>query len=404
MMPELILQQRESKRDYVYDYHVFISKGGKKDLFGEGGGISTDQLEAKNKAMGEALERYCGGRVNLPLKRASFHQIQKIAINPQRLIPFSDLQYSEKFPYKKYNSDQLIDWVKGYSITNKRSVFVPAFSVYLGYNRLISASERLSPTSSIGLAIQTSLEKAIIKGIFEIIERDAAMITWLTRKRPSRINLRKVTLPKLMYLRDRISAEKLYLEIIVSTVNIPIPSTIAVIFDKLRKTPYSSFGLATEIGLEEAAAKSVEEALMIRNTLEILKRKKILHKLNTLSIKSFLEHAVFYSFPEHRKFWNFLIHGKLYSSRVINKNYGFKKDKGYDIETITKLLKNLGKEVIYVDITDKIVRKMGFRAVKVIVPEMHMMDFDYNTRFLGGSRIKNFSGKKKLNFYPHPFA
>ncbi|MDP2947489.1 MAG: YcaO-like family protein [Nanoarchaeota archaeon] len=402
--PELILQPRESKRDYTYDYFAFVSVGGKKDLFGRGGGISTDQLEAKNKAMGEALERYCGSKVNLPLKRASFHQIQKIAIDPKKLICFSDLQYSEKFAYKKYNPDQLIDWVKGYSITKKKSVFVPAFSVYLGYNRLIPASEHFVPTSSIGLAIQTSIEKAIIKGIFEIIERDAAMITWLIKKKVHRINLKKVSLPKLIYLRDKIFAEKLSLEVIVSTVDISIPSTIAIIFDRAKKIPYASLGLSTEIDLEESAAKSIEEALMIRNTLEILKRKRTLRKLNMSSIKNFLDHATFYSFPEHRKFWNFLMRGKLYSSGVINKKYGLKKHKLNNIKEITKLLEKLKKEVIYVDVTDDIVRKMGFRAVRVVMPEMQAMDLSYKARFLGGARLEKLARKKQLNFRPHPFA
>lgn len=46
------------------------------------------------------------------------------------------------------------------------------------------------------------------------------------------------------------------------------------------------------------------------------------------------------------------------------------------------------------------------KAVRVIIPGIHLMDFNYNSRFLGGQRLKKFKRifKKRLNQNPHPFA
>ena len=181
---ELILQKRASKRSYVFDYHAFIRdvENKKVDLFSQGGGISINLENAKKRAIGEAIERYCGSHINNKVIRSSFDSA-KNAINPKKLIYFSDYQYCNEFSYKKFNTKITIDWITGLSLTKKKKILVPAFAVYLGYNRLVSKKFHFMPSSSNGLASHTSIKKAEYNAILELIERDSAMRVWLFKKK-----------------------------------------------------------------------------------------------------------------------------------------------------------------------------------------------------------------------------
>ena len=406
-IPQLVVQPRKTKRRYIYDYHAFIlDETGAEDHFGKGVGISLDREIAKEKAIGEALERYCGSHASQILARTSYQSLKNIGLNPKNLVYFADSQYLPGFSYRKPSSIQLINWVEGYSLVKQQKVFVPAFAVYLGYNRLIPPEERFLPTSSCGLALQTSQEKAVIKGIFELIERDAAMITWLTKRRVPRLDLSSVELPELIYLRDKVSEEGFNMDICISTIDFPFPSVIAIVYDSKNRAPYVSFGLATEIDLEKAALKALEEALMIRNTLEILNEEDKIRQLKRPSVNNFLDHAIFYATPSRRKFWKFLLKGPLLSLREINRQYRFTEAKKHQtLKNVIRDFNNMNKEVIWVDVTDRIVKRMGYVAVKVIIPELHPMDISYNARFLGGRRLPTLLEKwQRINSYPHPFA
>lgn len=106
------------------------------------------------KAIGEALERYWGSRINKPLIKRSFRELKKKALDPQKVIYFCRDQYYKKgFPYERYHSAIPIHWIEGYSLTEKRNLWVPAFSVYLGFNQLIKEEPRFMPTTSNGLAV-----------------------------------------------------------------------------------------------------------------------------------------------------------------------------------------------------------------------------------------------------------
>lgn len=403
--PKLTLQPRKSKRDYIYDYHAYIIEGVDKNPFGKGGGISISEDIAKNKAVCEALERYCGSRINKIITKSTFNKIKSSAINPREIIYFRNDQYSIKFPYKKFNKNKIISWVEGYSLLQNKKIFVPASAVYLGYNRQNHNREKFLPTTSNGLALQTSLKRAIVRAIFELIERDAAMTVWFTKMSPPRLDLENIKNPDLIKLTNKIKEEGLIPEVCITTLDSPIPSTIGIVYNKDdNAVPFASFGLATEADLEEAALKSLEEAMMVRNTLEILNEGGALKKINKLSVRDFLRHGIFYAFSSRQKIWKFLLNGPRHSVSFLNNKFGFKEEY-LNYQKIIDFFLKQKKEIIYIDVTDNIVKKMGFIVVKVIIPDLHPIDMNFCARFLGGNRLKLFLNKEQnVNYYPHPFA
>ncbi len=406
--PELIVQPRRRKRSYVFDYHAWVvDKDGKEDFFAKGGGVSVEEQLAKKKALCEALERYCGSHVFQPIKRASYDELGADALNPSELIYFLDSQYLSQFLYRQFDRTQPIDWVEGYSLIQKRKIFVPAFAVYIGYNRLVPPEERFVPTTSCGLALHLTEERAVINAIFELLERDAAIITWLTQKRIPRVDLRTSRNHHVKFLREQILQEGLQPEVLVGTLDIPIPIVIGLIYDPKESVPIASFGIAVEETLEDATAKALEEALMIRSTLEILKEENKLKPLKHIEVKNFLDHAIFYAFPSQKKFFEFLLEGPMYSFSAFKKKLRPGDTEGFEkLEGVLNLLKsNQIQEVVKVRVSPELVEKMGFVAARVIIPQLQPMDINYNARFLSLKRVSKFlKPGQKLNSLPHPFA
>jgi ribosomal protein S12 methylthiotransferase accessory factor len=407
---EITVWPCEINQKYIYEYAAKITKGFSEARFYEGGGVSLYKSRARKRAICEAVERYCGSKVPLNLLKISYRKIRNKAVNPQRLILFDKKQYKSGFLYKSFNEHKSIEWVEGFSLTINKEILVPAFAVYLSYNRGIPKEDYLFPTLSCGLATERDYKKAVMHGIFELIERDAAMFTWINSVSPSRLNLNQITSKNLRYLVEQIKREGLCPVVCITTRDINIPSVIGIIYGPKENIPYASFGLATDISLERAALKSLEEALMVRNTLEFIQKSNQLKiKPKYQMIKTFLDHAVLYSFPETRNNWEFLLKGELLTSREVKIRFNFRKAREYSLDALISMLGNIRIEVIAIELTDSLSEAMNLKTVRVILPSIHQMDFDYNARFLGSDRIKKMAQRFKrasirINPDPHPFA
>lgn len=79
-------------------------------------------------------------------------------------------------PDKGYHPDKRIDWTRGYSLTHHEPVRIPANLVFYPYNP-DRTDKVVAWTDSNGLASGNNLEEAILHGLLEVIERDAAMIS-----------------------------------------------------------------------------------------------------------------------------------------------------------------------------------------------------------------------------------
>lgn len=397
---EILVWQNESKRNYLFNYSAELSEDGLA-YFYEGGGASINQKIAKKRAIYEAIERYCGSKIPKKLFKAKYKILGDKAIGPHKLIPFSVLQYINGFNYRKFSSDLEIEWIKGYSLTKKAHVYIPAFAVYLGYNRRVDLTQRFCPTTSCGLAIQKNFEEAVTKGIFELIERDSAMLTWLGRKSPLRIDLSNVKAKELKRFLKNIYLENLGVEVLLSTDDIPVPSVIGIIYSLKNVIPHVTFGLSAGVDVEQSILKSLEEALMVRNTLDYLKKKnKLLYPQKPFQVKTLLDHALYYAQPEMKKHWKFLLDGGLIIVQSIEEKLKCSNLKERSLEKLINLFKKLGYEVLVAELTTDLAKSMRLECVRAIIPGLQAMEIDHNIRFLN-VRI---GPRNVVNNLPHPFV
>lgn len=399
---QIILQPRENKRSYIYDYHSHIEINEKEHPFGKGGGIDLNPRIAKLKATCEAIERYAGSVIpDQTYIKSSYNEIKSEAINPKRLINFDTLQYTKAFPFSRFRPNTKIDWVRAFSITKSRNIVIPTSAIFLGYNATIPKKIRLFPTTSNGLALGTSEKDAFRRGLYELIERDAALTLWYTQRIPTRVNLDSLSNPDFHFIKNKITNEGLILEVCISTFDIPIPSTIAIIRD-IRGYPAFSVGLGCDNNLEKAIFKATMEALMVRNTLELLPKDMRIN-IKRRSVKNFMDHALYYSTLSKKKVIRKLYFGKKMTIVKINSKFGFN-EKYSDLDTLISLFTKKNMEIIKYNLTTPIINDMGYSVVKTIVPELQQIDVSYKARFLRSKRLIGLVSSKKINPYPHPFG
>lgn len=399
---QIIVQPRENSRSYLYDYHAHIEVNGKEHPFGKGGGIDLDLKIAKLKATCEAIERYAGSVIpDQTYIKSSYNEMKNEAINPERLINFEASQYTKTFPFSRFYPDTKFDWVKAFSTTENKDIFIPASAVFLGYNAIIPKKVRLFPTTSNGLALGISEKDAFRRGVYELIERDAALILWYTQRIPILVDLDSVSNPDLQLIRNKILDEGLNLNVCISTFDIPIPSTIAIISDK-NGYPAFSVGLGCDNDLEKAVFKATMEALMVRNTLELLP-KDVRINIKRTGVRKFIDHTLYYSLPSREKAIKNLYSGRKLTVDEINSKFRFSK-KYSDFNTLVNLFIRKKMEIIQHDLTTKLISDMGYSVVKTIIPELQPMDVSYKARFLGSKRLTHLVSSKETNLYPHPFG
>jgi ribosomal protein S12 methylthiotransferase accessory factor len=158
-----------------------------------GKGCSDDQ--AKVSALGEALERFSGvcqgdeARV-----RATTEGLGQQAVRLAELLNFSEEQYRNRPPEVKAATAALnvrrwvpeplaptteIDWAYGWSLTRNERRYVPFAYCYAEAPE--ESGTAFCHAEGNGVAAGTCPEEALLQGLFELVERDAAGIWWYNR-------------------------------------------------------------------------------------------------------------------------------------------------------------------------------------------------------------------------------
>lgn len=221
-----------------------------------------------------------------------------------------------------------------------------------------------------------------------------------------KIDIQTIELSELQDLYWKIIEEGFSVGIWITTLDIPIPVALAIIYDKKQKIPYASFGAGASNSIEKAALKALEEALIVREVLETLNSQKEIKPISCSQVNTFLDHAIFYSHQKWKRAWKFFLKSPIYTTQKIKKLFNFPPpEKLLDLNYIIQIFKKRKIEAIKVNLTNDEIKENGFYLVKVIIPELQPIDVSYKARFLGSARLKKFlKGLKNINQYPHPLG
>jgi ribosomal protein S12 methylthiotransferase accessory factor len=144
-------------------------------------GIGLEPSAAESACIGEAIERLQAGP--LPTDRlvtASYREwpLGERAVDPRRWVLFHPDQYAlPDFPFQPMTADTVCDWVCFREASTGEPWWIPADLAYLH----LPGGHRFCPGYSTGLACGRTGDAILLRGLQEMIERDAVVGAWWGR-------------------------------------------------------------------------------------------------------------------------------------------------------------------------------------------------------------------------------
>lgn len=217
---------------------------------GQAAGVAADWNEAFVKALGEALERYSAAVYReADLLRAPAAVLED-AVPPARFV------CSPAFEEPDPHEDLL--WMPGEDLTTGECVRLPAEFVAFP-----PPSRRHRPAITTGLGLGNSGVEAILSGLYEVVERDAAMLTWYSTFEPLGLVFDD---EGYAMLARRAHSEDLETTALLLTQDVDVPVVAAAVH---REGAWPEFAVGMSADLDPAAAARGALAEALQNWMEL---------------------------------------------------------------------------------------------------------------------------------------
>lgn len=205
-------------------------------------GVAADWDPAFMKALGEALERYSAA----VYRTASLPRTHPNPVDPARFVrPDDDVPSVEM-------------WYPSESLATGESVGLPAELVVFP-----PPERRIRPAITTGLGLGNGGCEALLSGLYEVVERDAAMLAWYSTYDPLGLEVDDEGYETLV---RRLRAERLEATALLLTQDIDVP-VVAVCIHRDGEWPRFAAGMSADLDPDAAARGALEEA--IQNWLEL---------------------------------------------------------------------------------------------------------------------------------------
>ncbi len=379
------------------------------------GGAALTRDRAVMCAIGEAIERYCAGMYDPGvLVEARCRDLGDDLIPPWRFALFSEGQYrKEDFPLARPSEDTVFRWVRARSLTRESNVYVPACFVYVPY-QFRDKKEVVTLPISTGLACGGTPEDAILRGIYEVVERDSFSITWLNKMPVPRLGLGNPGSEELAAVVERFYEVGLQLCVNLATTDLGIPVVITLALDDSGAGPAAVVGARADFDVKHAVMRALEETAQTRLWARKLMRDspEFVPQPGFTDITRGEDHVRLFCdshMSEHLEF----LRDAPYAGELGSLEEPAYEDTRVRIKRCVQMLARKGYEVIVVDITTPDIAGIGFRVVRVLIPGLQPLDMDHNWRYLGGRRLYEVparmgfrdraSSEGEINPIPHPF-
>ncbi|WP_117210706.1 TOMM precursor leader peptide-binding protein [Allorhizocola rhizosphaerae] len=204
----------------------------------QNGGKGITPVHAQASALCEALERHCamyqGDEERIV---GSMRSLGERAIHPNACQLYHDRQIADRhhwnakhswlqFVTGKIDEGMRLSWTPVWSMTAQTHKLLPTEMLYFGAPH--TPGTPMIRADSNGNAAGSSLEDAVLQGLFELIERDAVAIWWYNRTRQPAVDLDAFHEPWLDDLRTGYAELKRELWVLDLTADLGVPVMAAV--------------------------------------------------------------------------------------------------------------------------------------------------------------------------------
>jgi ribosomal protein S12 methylthiotransferase accessory factor len=375
------------------------------------GGTAPSRVTALAATLGEVAERYSASSPPADAGAiATAAELGARAVDPERFALFSDEQYERAgFPFQRFTRDTPVRWVEGLAIPSGAPARLPRQLVHLAWRPEPGSGEvPIAYSTSSGAACACTFEEAVLRGLFEVLERDAFLVVWTNR----------LSLPRLAWRHDDTFAaldrryfrpSGLAYEAVDLSLFFDVPTVLGIVRDD--RTPGAALGVGAAAApcIEEAWLRALAEAFSVRTWARLTRDG---HEETSVRIETFDDHIRFYGSQERAHLTRFLD-----SSPEWRDVRDVPSVEGGDVTTLigalSTRLERRGASAYAVDLTSADVRDAGLFVAKVVAPELCSLDVPHDARFLGGRRLYEAAfelglraaplAREDVNPYPHPF-
>jgi|GEM_PF-844909 len=365
-----------------------------------GSGKGLDEVSAHISAIGEAIERYSAARFRVEdLTYARIGELGGDALDPEKLVLYSKKQYATPhFPFSPWRAHQKIHWTRGHWLGSPKQVWVPALVSY--FNFTAPYHEQFSQVSSNGLAAGQNDEDAAIRATYELIERDAMMLTWYAQLPCQRLAIDSEYHGKMRLLIDDLAARGVQLELYLLDVGVHVPTVVCLGLGDGMTAPAVSVALATHGDIRVAMRKALLEQGHVMPYLCHLMRTghrvpQQVHEVQTLE-----DHAAYYFSSNKASAFDFM-----------RQKAAMAMDPGLwhypPVESAADLRRRVQAvqaDVAIVDVTAPDVALSPFRVARAVGLNMQPIHFGEQFKRVDNPRLRKLLNGRAVNMQPHPVA
>jgi ribosomal protein S12 methylthiotransferase accessory factor len=380
------------------------------------GGASGDRGMAVAKAVGEAVERYCGAIYDVEeLPLFSRQEAPFRCVDPALFAHYSAEQYGAPgFPYVEFDDATPVRWVAARDVLTWEEIYVPAAKVYVPYTYYEGTGDTpICQPISTGLACHVSPAEAALSGVSEVIERDSVTLMWQAMITPPQVSVETLSDANydLVERYERTGGKVTMFDI---TTDNGVPTILSVVRYESLEQPGLVVAASTSLDPEEAARKSLEELAHTRRYSQQINLKlprlvvdAPLHE----NVSGQISHLNFWCDHDNLRYAAFLFSSKkrIGFDEIPNRSTG---DARCDFAFVARAIEATGHRVLLVDVTTPDVRGLGFTVIRAIVPGYHPLALGFAYRARGGRRLyevpqklghKGITREAGENPIPHPY-
>ncbi len=354
-----------------------------------GTATSIDPNRATIKAVGETIERYCSAFYDEDeLFLGTFDELRDDAVPPERFALFSARQYAEpNFPFSPFTRGTRVRWAAGYSLFHERVTCVPASFVYIPYGRR-PPEPPLKDQISTGLACGTTYASALLKALCEVVERDAYTVVWQNRLQRPHIDLEQVDDPLVQRLVQELQGLAMTPHAVLLTLDIPIP-VVLMVLTRSDGPPWTIVACGADLDPQRALLLALEEACLavIGVSRAVADEREYRPAADYSDVTTMHRHGLSHALDPRLHSAAAFLTEPTEIVRVADIPDLSTGAPVADLRTALTVVRPYVSDVVGFDVTTRDVDEVGFKVVRVVVPELQPMDIDHRFRHLGGRRL-----------------
>ena len=393
--------------------HFDFRKAPIDDRMGVGKGLG--RADAMAGAVGEALERYCGSQPDpRRVRRFAWNDRPSEAVRPPGCVLYSDRQYTRVgFPYPRWRDDQVVSWAPAVDLDDGVTIWAPTSLLFLDYAGNAVDVFFCPPTSN-GLGAGASLEQAALAGLYELIERDSFLITWMNQLPAQEAVAPADALVERTFIRHyaRFGVE---VRVLCLPTDLPVYVMMAVLLDRSGEGPAAVVGLGCHPDPVRAFRKAIFEGAQSRpGYVQRFKDQATWQGLrNYRDVRSLQDHSAFFASVDRLVEFDFLLKQARKVDLSSLSNFAAA-DAPRELARISKAVRDAGCRIVCADLTTPDLQAYPVRVVRMLATGLQPIHFGYGEERLGGRRLfelparlghaRNPVDETELNPCPHPLS